>query len=1425
LKNTSIFRSLITVTTISLCSAEPVITEFIAANETVAVPGASPTTIEDWVEIYNPGPSSVDLGGWHLTDDAGEADKWTFPSDTVIGTDEYLIVFASGTSGIDPFGFLHADFKLKSNGEFIALTRPDQSVASSFGPDGADYPDQDSDISYGVSPVDGSRVYFSSPSPGSANDPAGIAPVLDTRFSVNRGVYSSPISVEITTETAGATIFITTDSTPPIENGNPTPSASVYTGAVDIDTTTVLRAAATAPGLAPTNIDTQTYIFPEAVASQVKPDDYPLEWGQDSIPDYEVDTEVSQSETDSARFLQGLRDIPTVSVSGDVEQIFGTNGIYSRTQDRTVEAAVSAEYFQPTQTDGHLSIEGFQIDCGFKVQGGASRSPTISKHSLSLRFRGEYGAGKLNFPLFDDISDGNAVTSFDSIHLRAMYNNSWVHWDSGQRQRATMIRDQWMRDSLIAMGYRDGGYGRFVNLYINGLYWGVYNLHERLENDHHAEYEDLDSSRITGYNPGNNTVEERADWADLTSVIETGTWEEISANLDVDRYIDYVLMQSFGDNDDLKDNGNWRATGGGPDDEPWKFYLWDSERTLEDERDTSMTNSGREDGALFFDNLDNFLEFRQRLVDRAYKHVFHDGALTNTLNRERFLRYVEMLDVPIVGESARWGDFRANTFLRDDDWLEALYGRQSVDPRSGVLGDWFPESDTSRTDRIISAWKRKRFSGSGDRWLPTQDPPQFFPTHGGEILGNTQLALTGDFDAVYYTTDGSDPRLEGGGVSDSAVSYTEGPIPLTESGLVKTRWFDGTSWSALNEAIFVLEPLVAPGEVIISEIHYNPPGDNGTAFVELLNKSSESLNLLGCSFTDGIRFTFEEARAILPGERIVLAEDGVAFAELYGFSPDAVYSGALDRGGERLTLQGSGGFIVDTVTYDDSLPWPIRADGAGSSLERSESEVFSASLTLSGTPGAEPELHPGVIFNEILSNTDSPLLDSIELKNTTSSSIDLSGWLLSDSTSKYDKFRIPDGISIPANGYITFDETDFNTSEANLISGYSGTVATAPTTVTVSGAVPLDGSLITITGYDGIGLYNGSYTITRTGANTFTIPIPFLDDSTLKGSWTPGQPFALSSTSGETLSLLTAGGVLFSDSATFGAAFSGESFARIPDGTGPVVPASSRTLGLANTESPRIGPIIITEVHYDGAVPFVELYNVSASTQSLANWTLRGNVDFDFPASASLLPGEVALVSSSVVVPGAPAGTKIFGPWDADDSLLGVSGGEVRLRSPDIAPPGDPSFFPQVVSDEVVYRNSFPWPVVGGESLQRILPDSPGSIPTSWVTAAPDPGVFSVQTFSDFVAENSLSGDIHDDADGDEISDLGEFALGLNPHSFDVNPLTIDPGTNLPSYSVNPGAIGVITILENSTDLDTWYTDQPPEDSGRVFYRLRFLLD
>ena len=130
------------------------INEFVATNSTTINDGDGDAS--DWIELYNEGPLAVDITGWHLTDDAGNLSKWTFPARS-LGANEYLLVFASGQNTadyVDGDGYLHTNFKLSAGGEYLALVQADGStIVSEFSPV---FPAQFSDISYGV--FDGSTT-------------------------------------------------------------------------------------------------------------------------------------------------------------------------------------------------------------------------------------------------------------------------------------------------------------------------------------------------------------------------------------------------------------------------------------------------------------------------------------------------------------------------------------------------------------------------------------------------------------------------------------------------------------------------------------------------------------------------------------------------------------------------------------------------------------------------------------------------------------------------------------------------------------------------------------------------------------------------------------------------------------------------------------------------------------------------------------------------------------------------------------------------------------------------------------------------------------------------------------------------------------------------------------------------------------------
>ncbi len=309
--------------------------------------------------------------------------------------------------------------------------------------------------------------YFATPTPGALNSAGFVAFVADTKFSVDRGFYDTPFSLAITTATANASVIYTTDgSVPSLANG------TIYSGPLTISGTTVIRAAAFKDGFQPSNVDTHTYIFAQDVIRQSPngetPPGWPGSWGA-HVVDYGMDPDVVNNPAYSGEIINDLKSVPTYSLVTELGNLFDpTTGIYANAgQDGLAwERPASLELIYPDGT------KGFHINAGVRIRGGYSRSTGNPKHAFRFFFRQEYGAAKLQYPVF--ARQGGAET-FDCFDLRTFQNYSWSFEGD---YRCIGLRDQFSRDAQFAQG-QPTERGDFFHLYINGQYWGVYNTAER----------------------------------------------------------------------------------------------------------------------------------------------------------------------------------------------------------------------------------------------------------------------------------------------------------------------------------------------------------------------------------------------------------------------------------------------------------------------------------------------------------------------------------------------------------------------------------------------------------------------------------------------------------------------------------------------------------------------------------------------------------------------------------------------------------------------------------------------------------------------------------------------------------------------------------------------------------------------------------
>lgn len=767
--------------------ADLVLSEFLAANSGVGLLDED-SEASDWIEIHNDGAVGVSLNGFHLTDDETDLTQWTFPAVSV-PANGYLIVFASSKNRVPVVGELHTNFKLSAGGEYLALVDASGAVVDEYAPE---YPEQEDNISYGLGPDGVTLGYFVTPTPGAANSVSAAGRVDDTEFSVNRGVYDSSFAVEITSATDGAAIRYTTDGSTPTAS-----SGLVYSSAITINQTTVLRAIAYKAGFFPSNVDTQSYLFPSDVRTQFANGGAPPGWPSGTVNgqvyDYGMDPDITSRYT-AQEMEDALTAIPSVMITTDLANLTdASTGFYSN----PTESGINWE------RPGHLEIIGGDLSvpvnsrCGLRVRGGASRAGSNPKHALRAFFRAEYGESKLNHPLFET----EGVDEFDKIDFRTAQNYSWSK--DGNTSQNTFLRDVLGRDLQGAMG-QPYTRSRYCHLYLNGVYWGLFMTQERAEKNWGASYlggdnDDFDTIKARGRYETDRYDTEATDgdlngaWFDLWTLAQAQLANPTSVRfnemqgldasgqrdlnlpvlLDVDNLIDYILLLGYtGAYDNslssfVGASNNWYAVRDSAGERGFVSLLHDGEHSLgaggsrwNNNNDRINTSNGSGDRANFnksnpqfvhMDLADSTPEYRLRFADRAHAVLFNDGVLTKDRVLELFEARREIVDQVIIAESARWGDAHSS---QTDDPADKENWESAADQLEAVF-------DT-RTETLVG---HLRTGGL----YPDVDAPTFLP-HVEQVLAGSTVQLAAPSGTIYYTTDGSDPRLPDGNPSSAATS-------------------------------------------------------------------------------------------------------------------------------------------------------------------------------------------------------------------------------------------------------------------------------------------------------------------------------------------------------------------------------------------------------------------------------------------------------------------------------------------------------------------------------------------------------------------------------------------------------------------------------------------------------------------------------
>ena len=686
-------------------ASNPMIVEIMASNKTTL--RDEDNKFSDWIEIVNPTEAPFDLVGWHLTDEASAPSKWTFPS-RVLGVGQHVLVWASNSP--THTAELHATFALSKDGEYLALTDPAGVVVQEFAPG---FPALADDISYGLG-SNGLTGLLQSPTPGEPNT-ATVAPVAKPALSRTGGYIEAPVSVAVSTATTGATLRYTTDgSTPTMSNGT-----AVAGGQIEVVESTVLRVVAIKAGQPNSQVTTATYlVLDEVEAQHGVPPGWPATPVNGQVFEYGLDQPYVEQHRDEV--TDGLRSLATVSIVTDQANLSDEDdGIYVNALNggSDWERPASVELFDD-------SGENFQINAGVRIRGGYSRRPENPKHSFRLSFTAAY-EGVLDHPVF-----GGGVSEFSSIDLRTEQNYSFQSTGEFGGLRNTMLREVWSRDSQAAAG-QPATRSRYVNLFLNGQYWGMYMLQDRVSDAAAARQFSGSAANATeydvlkhGHSPAFGYEVEDGDdeeWLQLWAMAEdlevsAGEYAAISSSVDLESLATFMVINAYGANldatpswftGDLRAN-NWTAVRGPG--LPFQFYVTDAEHSLgayDHDVDRDRTGPFPIGGANEHWDAQHFnpgwlhaallgnIDYQWIVRGVAEQLLDGDGVLSPTAALARWNERKTDARLIVFPEAARWGAPHATDvdWAAEVDWVETEWFPQRTEIAAAQIATWYPDTN------------------------------------------------------------------------------------------------------------------------------------------------------------------------------------------------------------------------------------------------------------------------------------------------------------------------------------------------------------------------------------------------------------------------------------------------------------------------------------------------------------------------------------------------------------------------------------------------------------------------------------------------------------------------------------------------------------------------------------------------------------
>ncbi|MBN1479085.1 T9SS C-terminal target domain-containing protein [candidate division KSB1 bacterium] len=787
-----------------------------------------------------------------------------------------------------PKSHLHTNFKIKGDGEILQIVDVAGNVV-----DTVRTPALAPDVSFGRLPdgQDSWRI-LALPTPGGTNIDSGFTmPAAAPIFSLQGGLYNSSLSVELS-DTSGGDIYYTLDGSDPDENDNS------YTTPIFLKNNTCLRARTFHSNRPPSRIVTNTFIFNEDTEFAI------VALASDPYNLYDDEYGI---------FAFG----PNASSE---YPYFGANFW----QDW--ERPVHVEFFEPNGT------LGFKLDAGMKVFGGWSRGR--DQKALAIFQRGIYDTRQINYQIFPD----KPITSFESFLLR----NGGNAWDG------TIFRDAYMQAlcedfmDLETMAYRP------AQVYLNGDYWGILIVREKINEHFVAANRGLDPDRLdildgSGRSSSQVMAGSNHDYLDFWHFIETHdlalfeNYAQVDSMMDISNFIDYQIAEIYIANTDWPGNnikyykpqtpgGTWR----------WLIYDTDFGFHLYDTAPQHNTLAFATEpfgpdwpnppwSTLLLRSLLQNQDFTRQFINRFADH------LNTTFDVDRVVALLDEFDALFYPEMFRQRERWPGSANQYNSRLQRMY------------------NFANRRELYVRSHIRQMFNIAGDIKL------NLSTTGVGRIKVNSKIISRFPWQGTFF--------------QDVPVTLTAIPAP----GYRFTRW-NGLNDEALttiydsrknlNVTALFESADGAVEHVVINEINYNSGRDfPAKDWLELYNPTNASTALAGWQINDGVGqdvFTLPSYAYIPAFGYAVLCRDSTHLNFVYS-DIDYVFGDFpfnLNNAGDSLYLYNATGQLVDSLVYNDELPWPVEADGTGYTLELRSPELdnahpanWAASSAIGGTPG------------------------------------------------------------------------------------------------------------------------------------------------------------------------------------------------------------------------------------------------------------------------------------------------------------------------------------------------------------------------------------------------------------------------------------------------------------------------------------------